>query len=78
MDFHKKKLRKTIRATGLKSESIMSIIILHNRLDLWYGIINTFFNNFFFYDQFLPIFTTFLTLTALYKSVGKIFKILHL
>ena len=29
---------------------------------------------FFFYDQFLPTFTTFLTLTALYKSIGKIFK----
>ena len=43
----KKKLRKTTRATGLKSESIMPIIILHNRFDLWHGIINTFFNNFF-------------------------------
>ena len=48
MDFRKKKkMRKTIRATGPKSESIMPIIILHNRLDLWYGIINTFFNNIF-------------------------------
>ena len=57
MDFckKKKKLRKTIRATGLKSESIMPIIILHNRLDLWlwYGIINTFFN-FFFTINFYP------------------------
>ena len=32
------------------------------------------FSIFFFYDKFLPIFTTFLTLTALYKSMGKIFK----
>ena len=38
----KKKKRKTIKATGLKSELIMPIIILHNRLDLWYGIINIF------------------------------------
>ena len=50
-------MRKTIRATGLKSESIMPIIILHNRLDLWlwYGIINTFFNFFFFFTiNFYP------------------------
>ena len=40
----KKKKVKTVRATGLKSESIMPITILHNRLDLWYGIIHTFFN----------------------------------
>ena len=75
MDFRKKKkkIEKTIRATGLKIESIMPTTILHNRFDLWYGIIHSFFN-IFFYDQFLPIFTTFLTLTALYKSMGKIFK----
>ena len=47
-------MRKTIRATGLKSESIMSIIILHNRLDLWYGIINIFFKFFFFTINFYP------------------------
>ena len=39
----------------------MPIIILHNQFDLWYGIINTFFNNFFlrsifthFYYIFAP------------------------
>ena len=56
MDFCKKKIKENIRATGLKSESIMPITILHNQLDLWYGI-HTFFNIFFFYDQaFLPHF----------------------
>ena len=67
----KKKGEKTIiRATGLKSESIMPINILHIRLDFWYGIIHTFFKIIFLQS----IFTTFLTLTALYKSMGKIFK----
>ena len=58
----KKNLEKTIRATSLKSESIMPITILHNRLDLWYGIIHTFFNIFFlrsifthFYHIFDPL-----------------------
>ena len=64
MDFCKKKkqLEKTIRATGLKSESIMPITILHNRLDLWYGILHTFFNIYFlrsifthFYHIFDPL-----------------------
>ena len=48
MDFRKKKIEKTVRAAGLKSESIMPITI-YNRLDLWYGIIHSFFNFFFFF-----------------------------
>ena len=48
MDFRKKKKKKrkidkTIRASGLKSESILLITILHNQLDLWYGIIHILF-----------------------------------
>ena len=42
------------------------------RFVVWYH--TYFFQYFFFYDKFLSIFTTFLTLTALYKSMGKIFK----
>ena len=76
MDFCKKKqLEKTIRATGLKSESIMPITILHNRLDLWYGILHTFFNIYFLRS----IFTHFYHIFDPLKSMGKIlnFKILY-
>ena len=54
----KKKGEKTIiRATGLKSESIMPINILHIRLDFWYGIIHTyFFQNYFFTINIYHIF----------------------
>ena len=54
MDFcKKKKLRKTIRPTGLKSESIMPIIILHN----WFVVVvwyHKYFFQFFFTINFYP------------------------
>ena len=45
----KRKEKKGNYKSYLKSKSIMPITILRNRLDLWYGIIHTFFKTFFFF-----------------------------
>ena len=58
---------KTNRATGLKSWSFLPITIPHNRLDLWYDSIQTFFKMIFFYQSILAISSSTSDIFALYK-----------
>ena len=62
---------KTNRATGLKSWSFMPITIPHNRLDLWYDSIQTFFQNNFFNNQFWSFQAQFRTYLPCTSQWGK-------
>ena len=69
------KKEKSIRATDLKSLSIMSITILNNQLDGSLASDTPVFPKILSFQSICPMFTTFLTIVALSKSIWKKFQV---
>ena len=69
------KNEKSIRATDVKSLSIMSITILNNQLDGSLASDTPVFPKILSFQSICPIFTTFLTIVALCKSIWKKFQV---
>ena len=69
-----KKKEKTIRVTGMKSLSITSITILNNQLDGSLASDTPVFPSILLFQSICIIFTIFLTIGALSKSIWKKFK----
>ena len=66
------KKEKTISVTGLKSLSIMSIIILNNQLDGSLASDTPVFPKILLFQSICPIFTIFLPIGALCSQYGKV------